>query len=137
MNSRGPLPQPDSQRGIRENGGALPEFVQEELIAPSWLTKAEKEYFAEVVENQRAAGVGMRKVDAENYGRYVRMCFMQRKEKDPRQALAIGRGIDQLCGVLCIGEYPRQRVGIRGKKADTKGKLARLIEMKQKNGTVG
>jgi hypothetical protein len=113
----------------------MPEFVQEELVAPSWLTKAEKEYFAEVIENQRAAGVGMRKVDAENYGRYVRYCFQLRKEKDPRQALAIGRGIDQLCGVLCIGEYPRQRVGIRGKKADTKGKLAIMIA--KKNGTGG
>lgn len=113
----------------------MPDFVQEELTAPSWLTKAEREYFGEVIDQQRAAGVGMRKVDAENYGRYVRMCFMQRKEKDPRQALAIGRGIDQLCGVLCIGEYPRQRIGIRGKKPQEKGKLA--IMMAKKNGTSG
>ena len=135
MNSRGPITQPDSQRGARENGGSMPEFIQEELLPPSWLTKAEKEYFLEVVGNQRSAGVGMRAVDAENYGRYVRYCFHLRKEKDARQALAIGRGIDQLCGVLCIGEYPRQRVGIRGKKAAVQGKLA--VMLAKKNGTTG
>ena len=135
MNSRGPLPQPDSRRGTTENGGSMPEFIQENLAAPSWLTKPEREYFAEVIENQRSAGVGMRAVDAENYARYVRYCFQLRKEKDARQCLAIGRGIDQLCGVLCIGEYPRQRVGIRGKKAAVKGKLA--VMLAKKNGTSG
>lgn len=135
MNSRGPLPQPDSRRGIAENGGTAPEPIQDVVNPPSWLTKPEREYFAEVIDLQRAAGVGIRTVDAEQYGRYVRMCFMQRKEKDHREYLAIGRGIDQLCGVLCIGEYPRQRVGIRGKKAAVKGKLALMLS--KKNGTSG
>ena len=119
---------------MREIGGSI-EFIQEPLHAPSWLTKAEREYFAEVVEQQRAAGVGMRSVDAENYARYVRLSFQQRKAKDSRELLAIGRGLDQLCGMLCIGEYARQRVGIRGKKPAAKGKLA--VMMARKNGTDG
>lgn len=77
----------------------------------------------------------MRSVDAENYGRYVRLCFQARKAKDTREMLAIGRGIDQLSALLCIGEYPRQRVGIRGKKPAQKGKLALMLA--KKNGTDG
>jgi len=129
-----PLRQPDSQRGSKEFGGSI-EFIQEPLIAPSWLTKAERQYFDEFVEQQRSAGVGMRSADAENYARYVRFVFLQRKAKDARELLAIGRGIDQLCGMLCIGEYARQRVGIRGKKPAAKGKLA--VMMERKNGTTG
>jgi len=131
MAATGPIQQFDSKRG----SGIAPEFIQEPLTAPSWLTKAEREYFAEVVDQQRAAGVGMRAVDAENYARYVRLSFQQRKAKDSRELLAIGRGIDQLCGMLCIGEYARQRVGIRGKAPAAKGKLALMLE--RKNGTTG
>ena len=75
----------------------------------------------------------MRAIDAENYARYVRLSFQQRKAKDSRELLAIGRGIDQLCGMLCIGEYARQRVGIRGKKPSAKGNLS--VMMAEKNGT--
>lgn len=130
MPAKGPIAQFDSQRN---GSGVAPEFIQEPLDAPTWLTKAERAYFDEVVTQQRSAGVGMRAVDAENYARYVRLSFQQRKAKDSRELLAIGRGIDQLCGMLCIGEYARQRVGIRGKKAAPKGKLALMISAK--NGT--
>lgn len=132
MPATGPIRQHDSQRG----SGVQPEFIQEDLTAPSWLNKAERAYFDEVVSQQRSAGVGMRSVDAENYARYVRLAFQQRKANlPPRDLLAIGRGIDQLCGMLCIGEYARQRVGIRGKKPAVKGKLALMLA--KKNGTTG
>jgi hypothetical protein len=120
---------------VTEEWIGKPEFIQEDLAPPAWLTKPEREYFQQVVDQQRSAGVGMRAVDAENYGRYVRMCFQARKCKDTRELLAIGRGIDQLSALLCIGEYPRQRVGIRGKKPAAKGKLA--VMMAKKNGTSG
>lgn len=129
MPATGPLRQPDSRRGSTEFGGQV-EFIQEPLEPPSWLTKAEREYFVQVVDQQRAAGVGMRTVDAENYARYVRLSFQQRKAKDSRELLAIGRGIDQLCGMLCIGEYARQRVGIRGKKTTKKGTLHMMLEQR-------
>jgi hypothetical protein len=135
--SRGPLSQPDSRRSVAENGGAAPEAIQDVMNPPSWLTKAEKEYFVEVIDMQRAAGVGMRAIDAELYARYVRFTFMFRKSKDSGEMGQFARRINEIAAVLGIGEYSRQRMGIRGKKADTKGKLARLIEMKQKNGTVG
>lgn len=127
-----PLRQPDSQRGSKEFGGSI-EYIQEPLVAPSWLTKAERQFFEEFVEQQRSAGVGMRAADAENYARYVRFIFMQRKAKDPRELLAIGRGIDQLCGMLCIGEYARQRVGIRGKAKKVKGTLHMMLEQRNES----
>ena len=129
MAATGPIRQFDSHRG----SGVAPEFIQEPLNAPLWLSKAERAYFDEVVTQQRSAGVGMRAVDAENFARYVRLIFQQRKAKDSRELLAIGRGIDQLCGMLCIGEYARQRVGIRGKQPAQKGKIAEMIAAK--NGT--
>jgi hypothetical protein len=134
MNSTGPLRQPDSQRGQKELGGAI-EFIQEPLSPPSWLNKKERDEFNALIDKQRAAGVGMRSVDAESYGNYVRMMFDFRAAKDPRERLAIRRGMDALGMVLCIGEYPRQRVGIRGKKAQQKGKLALMLE--RRNGTTG
>lgn len=127
------LRQPDSKRGLAEEWTAKPEFIQEDVAPPQWLSKQEREFFQQVIDQQRSAGVGMRAVDAENYGRYVRLCFQARKTKDTRELLAIGRGIDQLSALLCIGEYPRQRVGVRGKKPAVKGKLA--VMMAKKNGT--
>ena len=143
MNPSGmpPLRQPDSRDGKYELGGSLPEQVQDDLKPPDWLEPGEKKYFREVVSQQLLAGVGMRAVDAENYGRYVRYCFMARAESDPIQRLAIGRAINSLAMILCIGEYPRQRIGLRGKadpppmpkSAAQKGKLAMMLA--KKNGT--
>jgi hypothetical protein len=129
MTPTGPLRQPDSQRGSKETPT---EVIQEELCAPGWLTKKERGEFDSLVDKQRAAQVGMRSVDAESYANYVRMMGDFRSSKDPRERLAIRRGLDALAMVLVIGEYPRQRVGIRGKKVQAKSKLALMIA---KNGT--
>ncbi len=133
MTSSGPLRDPDSKRGIAEGG--LAEAIQEELEIPSWLKKAERIEFELLVEKQRRAQVGIRAVDAEAYGNYVRMSIDFRNSKDARERLAIRRGLDALGMQLCIGEYARQRVGIRGRKSAPKGKLE--VMRAKRNGTTG
>lgn len=135
MNSRGPLPQPDSVRGVRGTNGAASESVQEELQPPKYLKGAQKAEFIELIRQQREADVGMRHVDADSYAEYIilRADFRAARTVDDR--LKIRRGMAPLAMQLCIGEYARQRVGIRGKKVQPKGKLA--IMLAKKNGTTG
>jgi len=136
MNSRGPLPQPDSRRGASGVNGAATDFVQEELVCPSLLkTKKEKAEFKELIADQRAAGVGMRAGDADLYGQYIKIRFQFRQASSIDQMAKARRLMGKLEDQLVIGEYARQRVGIRGKKAAVKGKLALMIA--EKNGTDG
>lgn len=124
MTPTGPLRQPDSQRGSRETPT---EAIQEDFDCPPWLTKKERVEFESLIQKQREAGVGMRSVDAESYANYVRLQCDFRSSKDARERLAIRRGLDALGMLLCIGEYARQRIGIRGRKVKEKSKLALMI----------
>jgi hypothetical protein len=131
MNSRGPLPQPDSKRGIRGTNEAAAEFVQEMPECPKWLKKKEQRAeYAAIVDAQMAAGVGIRKTDAELYARLVilRQDFRDAENADDRQAAQ--RVMTSLEQQLVIGELHRQRVGIRGKTVQPKSKLALMLASK-------
>jgi hypothetical protein len=88
-----------------------------------------------LIADQRAAGVGMRAGDADLYGQYIKIRFQFRQASSIDQMAKARRLMGKLEDQLVIGEYARQRVGIRGKKAAVKGKLALMIA--EKNGTDG
>lgn len=144
MNTRGPLPQPDSKRGVAGTNGAASEFIQEHVPVPEWFRDAfplAKDYkracaeFQQIIDRQHAAGVGTREADSDLYGQYLMLLrdFREAKNADDRQKAR--RVMTDIEGKLCIGEYSRQRVGIRGKKQAAKGKLALMLA--RKNGTDG
>ena len=133
MNSRGRLPQPDSVRGLRGDNNAPAEFIQETVAPPSWLAKRHHSEFQRLIDVQHKAGVGTRQADSDSYAQYVILLddFRKAKSADERQkARRVMAGLED---ALVIGEKNRQRVGIRGKKAAPKGKLALMIAAK--NGT--
>jgi hypothetical protein len=135
MNSRGPLPQPDSRRGINGTNNAPTDFLQESVTSPSWLPKRHHAEFQKLIDMQHGAGVGTRQADADLYAQYVILLDDFRRAKDPDQRQKARRVMAGLEDSLVIGEKSRQRVGIRGKKAPAKGKLALMIA--EKNGTDG
>lgn len=135
MNQRGPLPQPDSRRGLAGTNGAASEFIQEAVTPPSWLAKKFRDEFQELIDRQHAAGVGTRQADADLYGQYVVLLadFRAAKSADDRQkARRVMTGLEDQ---LVLGERSRQRVGIRGKKSAAKGRFE--VMHAKKYGTTG
>lgn len=135
MNSRGPLPQPDSKRGLAGTNGAAAEFVQEAVFPPTWLARKHFTEFQRLIDKQHAAGVGTRQADADMYAQYVVLLDDFRRAKSPEDRQKARRVMAGLEDSLVIGEKARQRVGIRGKKVQPKGKLALMLE--RRNGTTG
>ncbi len=135
MNSRGPLPQPDSRRGINGTNNAATDFIQESVTPPSWLAKKHHPEFRRLIDMQHGAGVGTRQADSDSYAQYVVLLDDFRRAKSPEERQKARRVMAGLEDALVIGEKNRQRVGIRGKKAAVKGKLALMIA--EKNGTDG
>ena len=136
MNSRGPLPQPDSNRGVRGTNGAAAEFVQEVPECPAWVKKAaHRAEYAKIIDDQMKAGVGIRHADAELYAQLVILRNDFRMADNPHDRQAARRVMTALEQQLVLGELHRQRVGIRGKKVQPKSKLA--VMLAAKNGTTG
>jgi hypothetical protein len=135
MNSRGPLPQPDSVRGLRGTNGAAAEFAQEHVECPAWLPKKMRADFQAIIDKQHAAGVGTRSADADMYAQYVVLLHDFRSADDAEERQKARRVMAGLEDQLVIGERARQRVGIRGKKVQAKGRLT--VMMEKKNGTTG
>jgi len=135
MNSRGPLPQPDSRRGLNGTNGAAAEFIQEHVECPSWLPKKMRADFTALIDKQHAAGVGTRSADADMFAQYIVLLHDFRAADDAEERQKARRVMAGLEDQLVIGERARQRVGIRGKKVQAKGKLALMLE--RKNGTTG
>ena len=135
MNSRGRLPQPDSVRGLRGDNNAPAEFIQEAVECPAWLPKKMRADFAALIDKQHAAGVGTRSADADMFAQYIVLLYDFRAADDAEERQKARRVMAGLEDQLVIGERARQRVGIRGKKAPAKGKLALMIA--EKNGTDG
>ena len=128
MNSRGPLPQFDSRRGLEGTNGAAAEFVQEQLDTPACLkTKKLKDEFRRIVDLQIAAGVGVRRADAEQYAEYVQLVADFWEANSPNDRQSARRVMTAMEDQLVIGERARQRVGIRGKKVQAKSKLALMV----------
>jgi hypothetical protein len=135
MNSRGRLPQPDSVRGLRGDNNAPAKFIQEAVECPAWLPKKMRADFSALIDKQHAAGVGTRAADADMFAQYIVLLYDFRAADNPEERQKARRVMAGLEDQLVIGERARQRVGIRGKQAPAKGKLALMIA--EKNGTDG
>ena len=119
---------------MRGTNGAAAEFVQEVPECPSWLKKAaHKIEYAAIIDAQMAAGVGIRKVDAELYAQLVILREDFRSAKNSHDRQAARRVMTALEQQLVLGELHRQRVGIRGKKVQPKTKLGIMLAKKNGN----
>ena len=116
MGLRGVQRQPDSQRGRAENGGIIPEPIQEQIAPPAWCKADRLKLFQKLVADNRAAGVAIRQVDADQYAELADAMIERRNESDGRTKLAWGRQIDELRSQLNIGPRNRQRAGIKDTK---------------------
>lgn len=135
MGLRGFQTQPDSKRGRVENGGIIPEPVQEALECPAWLKGSARKEFSKLVELNRAAGVAIRQIDADLYAELADLVLVRRETSDVRDKLAIGRQIDELRSALNIGPRNRQRAGIKdSKKPAGMSKTLSLIELSKRAG---
>lgn len=113
MGARGFQTRPDSKRGTVENGGIIPEPIQEQITLPSWCKGAVRTLALKVIEENRAAGVAIRQIDADQYAELADAMIERRNETDARTKQAWGRQIDELRSQLNIGPRNRQRAGIK------------------------
>lgn len=119
MAQRGFQPRPDSRRGLIENGGVIPEPIQEDITPPAWCKADRLKLFRKLVSENRAAGVAIRQVDADQYAELADAMLSRIAETDGRTKLAWGRQIDELRSQLNIGPRNRQRAGIKDTKKPT------------------
>ena len=137
MCARGFQPRPDSRRGTVENGGIIPEPIQEAIIPPAWCKSDRLKLFQKIVAENRAAGVAIRQVDADQYAELADAMIERRNEADGRTKLAWGRQIDELRSQLNIGPRNRQRAGIKDTRKPTAlSPTLALIERAKRNGNM-
>jgi len=136
MGARGFQPKPDSRRGAIANGGVIPEPIQEDITAPPWCKDKVLAEFKRLVAQNRAAGVAIRQVDADQYAELADAMVERQNESDSRTKLAWGRQIDELRSQLNIGPRNRQRAGIKDTRKPTalSPTLALIERAKQRNG---
>jgi hypothetical protein len=138
MGARGFQPRPDSKRGIVANGGVIPEPIQEDVTPPTWCKSDRLKLFQKLVAENRAAGVAIRQVDADQYAELADAMIERRNETDGRTKLAWGRQIDELRSQLNIGPRNRQRAGIKDTRKPTaiNPTLAIIARAKQRGNMV-
>lgn len=131
MGLRGSLREPDSRRGLQENGGKPAELpTPERLTPPVWVRKRKKvlEIFSELTEKAELAGVPTKSVDAEMFAVAAQYTLDFRSAKTPELRARIGRDLEKLCDVLGLHPKGRLRMGIRGTKPG-QSKTAKLLAM--------
>jgi hypothetical protein len=137
MGARGFQPRPDSKRGTVANGGVIPEPIQEDITPPTWCKSDRLKLFQKLVAENRAAGVAIRQVDADQYAELADAMIERRNETDGRTKLAWGRQIDELRSQLNIGPRNRQRAGIKDTRKPTAlSPTLALIERAKRNGNM-
>ena len=138
MGARGFQPRPDSKRGTVANGGIIPEPIQEDITPPTWCKSDRLKLFQKLVAENRAAGVAIRQVDADQYAELADAMIERRNETDGRTKLAWGRQIDELRSQLNIGPRNRQRAGIKDTRKPTavNPMLAIIARAKQRGNMV-
>jgi hypothetical protein len=104
MNSRGPLPQPDSRRGLSGENNAPAEYIQEAVSPPDWLAKKHHAEFQRILDKQHGAGVGTRQADADLYAQYVILLDDFRRAKSPEERQKARRVMAGLEDALVLGE---------------------------------
>ena len=129
MALRGLQQAPDSKRGRVANKGEIPVAIQETIEAPLWLTEDRLHEFWRMVDLNRAAGVAIRRVDADIYADLAD-CMVRQREADGDQYLRIARQINDLRAQLNMGPRNRARAGVHDKQAPKAvNPMAALIRM--------
>lgn len=126
---RGQLRQPGSRRDIAEQRHSPTETIQDAVHPPDWLEARLTDRFSALIEQQRVAGVGLRQVDADAYGRYCVLQDSFERSKRAKEKLTIARELTKMCAVLSIGEKERKRLGVRNEKKKEAPAVAALIRM--------
>jgi hypothetical protein len=122
MGLRGPLPrvQPIKQALI----------VQEVMTPPAGLSPEELHIFDCLVDENRAAGVPQRQVDASLYADLASATVRRALADDDRVWLALTRQIEEIRGQLCMGPRSRARAGLKDTAAPVAvSAMARVLEL--------
>ena len=119
MAVRGFQQQPGSRRFDVENRAGLPEPIQEQLTPPPGCKGAAKKEFLRLVEQNRAAGVAIRQIDADIYAELAAATGEREEEVDPQRRLAWGRQINELRSQLNMGPRNRARAGVKDTRRAT------------------
>ena len=136
MGLRGFQPRPDSKRGAVENGGIIPEPIQEDITPPAWCKADRLKLFKRLVAENRSAGVAIRQIDADQYAELADAMLSRQVETDGRTKLAWGRQIDELRSQLNIGPRNRQRAGIKDTRKPTTESAALALIKRAKSGSL-
>lgn len=131
MGLRGPTRDPNSIRGMRENGPAPVAPVQEVPKPPTWLTPPERKMFRNLVDEAIAAGTPLLKIDAHSFAMIARLMLKAQTETDGSTLARLMRTLlpwMQAAGLTAIG---RARLGIK-QVEKKKSPTAKLLEMRRK-----
>lgn len=126
MGLRGPLPRP-------ENVKVVEPLVQEDIRPPKRLKAAERRIFLELVADNRAAGVPIRKADAALYADLASVTVRCEDASTDHDYLAYQRLMDSLRQQLCIGPRARARANIKAPaKTEAKSGMAAVLALAKK-----
>lgn len=113
MGQRGPLRDPDSIRGQREQPQPAPP-IQQDIQPPDGLTERELEIFAELVTAAKQARVPILSAYARGYAAMARLEAMgEACSSDPREYTAIQRTLQKLRGDYGLTNMSAARLGIK------------------------
>jgi hypothetical protein len=133
MALRGPQRQPDSRRGAIENGGAIPEPIQEPLNPPAWCKGSALKEFHRLVDQNRRAGVPIRQIDADQYAELADAMLNYLNEDDMDARFKLWKQITEYRNGLNMGPRNRQRAGIKDtQKPKTVAAALSFIDMAKK-----
>ena len=130
----GRIPKPDSKRGKVANKGIIPAPIQESIDAPAWLNECQVLEFWRLVDLNRAAGVPIRRVDAELYADLADVMGRCREASDELY-LKLAKQVNELRSALNMGPRNRARAGVRDTQAPKAvNPMAALIRMPMASG---
>jgi hypothetical protein len=133
MGARGFQTRPDSKRGSVENGGAIPEPIQEPLDPPVWCKGAALKEFHRLVDQNRRAGVPIRQIDADQYAELAEATRRWRVEDDESARFRLFKQMTEYRSGLNMGPRNRQRAGIKDTtKPKTQSATLAIIEKSRK-----
>ena len=134
MALRGFEQRPDSKRGKVANKGEIPEPIQDSIDPPSWLVEPDLAEFWQLVNLNRAAGVAIRRVDAELYADLATVMGRMRECSDELY-LKLAKQVNELRSALNVGPRNRARAGVRDtQKPKAVNPMAALIRMPSASG---
>ncbi len=133
MGARGFQTRPDSKRGVAENGGVIPEPIQESIDPPAWCKGPALKEFHRLVDQNRRAGVPIRQIDADQYAELADAMIRHRNEDDAGERFRLFKQITEYRSALNMGPRNRQRAGIKDtQKPKTQSATLSFIDMAKK-----